>query len=540
MPKRAIKKSRARASDVATIARPSRDALYNAGSRTLPQGAGYAPPLRDPNTDIASAWDQVGARATDLMHNMGWVAGGIEQGVANAVGTGLRLNAMPDAEALALDSKGAATWARDVERKFARWAHNAYECDIEGRRTLGQMESAGYKGYYAMGEMVATFPLKARGNGYQTKIRMVPAFRLARKTLDGERLIQGVRMDADGLPISYVFNVPDPYLGNREVEITARDSFTRRKVLHAYDGDLGTVRGISPLAPVLIVAKQFDSLQNATLTSAIVQSIFAASLTSEAPTEEAMAGMFTPVEIAELKSKGQTMMDGYFQMMAGWYQGNPLNIGMNGRIASLLPSQELKFHTSEAPNSSYKDFAIMLLREMSRCAGMTYESWTGDYAGVTFSSIRMATDEIWRVVTRRRKFVVSPLPQAAFECWLEEAIDRGDVPLKGGIDRFFEYKCAICAAEWKGSPKPVPDEQKQADTHKTYYAMRVISATQIADETGRDIDDVYAELESEQEKRKEHKIEDPILTASAPAQPTPPGDHAGNAAPKPKEGAPAK
>jgi len=52
----------------------------------------------------------------------------------------------------------------------------------------------------------------------------------------------------------------------------------------------------------LQVARQFDQLSDATLTAAILQTVFAASITSDEPTEEVLSGLLTPQEQARLSA----------------------------------------------------------------------------------------------------------------------------------------------------------------------------------------------------------------------------------------------
>ena len=63
----------------------------------------------------------------------------------------------------------------------------------------------------------------------------------------------------------------------------------------------------------LQVARQFDQLSDATLTAAILQTVFAASITSDEPTEEVLAGLLTPQEQARLSASGISPWDAYVQ-----------------------------------------------------------------------------------------------------------------------------------------------------------------------------------------------------------------------------------
>jgi len=112
------------------------------------------------------------------------------------------------------------------------------------------------------------------------------------------RLINGVYTDVDGMPVGYRAIRKDLFKHDVEYDVRARDGAGRPRVIHVFDGLPGTHRGISPMTPALQVARQFDQLADATLMAAIVQTLFAATITSDEPTEEVLAGLLTPQEQA--------------------------------------------------------------------------------------------------------------------------------------------------------------------------------------------------------------------------------------------------
>lgn len=476
--------------------------------------------LRDPYQDVQQAYIPAAARMVDLTQNVGWIAGGIAQGVANCVGSGLKLNVQPDFDALRLDPDRAAEWAKRAENRFAVWSNRPLECDVEGRRKFGQMQAAAYRDWYAFGEIVAELPWRERVGGmYGTKVRLVPPHFLSQKTEGMSRLVQGVYMNADNFPVAYLFELPDPIMGKRNVTVNARDREGRISVAHIFDGAIGHIRGISCMVPVIQVARQYDQLANATLTKSIVLSLFAASVKSDQPTDDVLNGLQVPEEQARCLEAGISPLDAWLAYQSAFYKETPIDLGIPGRIASLAPGSELEFHTPQSVDTNYKDFARDLLREMSRCAGITYEEWTGDYAGVTFSSIRFATDSIWRIVKYRRDNIVSPFCQAAYENWLEEEIDRGGpLALPGGMDQFLANKAGICNAQWTGSPKPTPDELKTANAEQIELGLGIASEYDLCERHGRNYDDVCSERARAKEVRDNYGLDDPTLGSGKPAE----------------------
>lgn len=479
--------------------------------------AGWKPALRDSADDVGNSWVDAAARTLDTIHNNGWISGAIEQAVANTVGTGLRLKAAPESDQLGMTDQEAREWARKVEQRFGLWANDKVECDIEGRRTLAQMQAAVLRSYFATGEAFAELPWKKR-RAYGTKVRLIQPHRISLKTDTYDNLVQGVRMDNDGFPVAYLAKRKDKFMGEVEWTVPAFDGKWRPRVVHVYDGMPGQVRGITPLVPALRVARQFDQLADATLTASIIQTVFAATITSDEPTEEVLQGLITPQEQARLASQGQSIWDAWFEAQSGWYDSATIDVGINGRIAHLFPGQKMDFHSAAHPTTEYKDFSLHLLREIARCLGLTYESATGDYEGATYSSVRMATGEVFAITLYRRAFLLAPFCQAAYEAWLEEEVEAGTIPFPGGIEAFYRNRAAACRAIWRGTAKPQADDLKTAQAHKMWRDMGVITDEMIANDIGVDIEDVYVQRAREAEMRKLYRVTDDIERQQAMQQ----------------------
>jgi capsid protein len=74
------------------------------------------------------------------------------------------------------------------------------------------------------------------------------------------------------------------------------------------------------------------------------------------------------------------------------------------------------------------------MRECSRVAAITYEEFTGDWAGATFSSSKMGVATNWPRILYRRRNIVAPLAQYLYEAFLEEDIEIGGTPFPGGVE----------------------------------------------------------------------------------------------------------
>ena len=472
----------------------------------------WYPVLRDPREDVRAAYWRSAARTIDLIHNSGWLAGVVNKGCASIMGTGLRLNSKPDPHALGWDAQTANEWARLVERQWELWAGSALECDAAGKHDIHQLCKAALRSYFATGEWVAWYRWLPRPESHTaTKIHLVPAHRLVQNS-NGFDLFQGVRINETGLPVGYLLRLTSPIMDTGSiVEIAARDAGNRPVIKHCFDGDVGQMRGISVFAPVLQVLRQYDQLSNATLSSALAQAIVAATIESPSPTQDILSAFDTMEDQGVGGNLGS-----YLDARAGWYEKTNFNLGGLARVVHLFSGEKLDFKRSETPNSNYEPFARFLLRETAACGGFTTEDLTGDYTGATYSSIKMSTTTNWPIQLWRRTHIAAPFYQSAFECWLEESIERGETPFPGGIDAFIANRCAATRADWRGPAKPVPDEVKFALASEKLYSLGVVSAEYISAELGHDIEDVYEQRAREAEMRKQLGLPEPTIIAPQP------------------------
>jgi len=475
------------------------------------------PALRDAHEDVRAAWGEAAAKTIESIQNSGWLAGAIDQCVADTNGTGLKLSAQPDAKALGWSDDFAADWCNRVEWRWGLWANNPYECDLRGRKTVAAMADWAVRWFYGYGEAVALLPLRPRpGAQSALKVLMVPPHRLIQETRPLDRVHQGIRIDADGMPVGFIFKRDGQFGQQEEFEVRARDEAGRPNVVHVFDGDPSQARGITPLAPVLKIVAQYDQLADATLTTTLLQTIFAASLKSEAMSEEAFSGLMTEGDL-EGEAAVPRELEGLYAARTGYYRDAKLDLGAHGRVNSLFPGDELEFHATEHPSNNYLPFSRDLKREMARCIGVTYEGLSGDFDGATYSSIQMGTSTIWAVTVRRRERISIPFVQAIYEAWLEEEIGEGRTAFPGGYEAFAKNRAAVCGASWRGPAKPIADDGKAAKAASERLTQGTTSLTYECGMLGLDVEDMMNERVQERKMAERRGLPDPHAPRPAPA-----------------------
>jgi lambda family phage portal protein len=474
----------------------------------------WQPALREHAADVRASYDIAAARAVDAIHNSGFIAGIMETSTAAVVGTGLKLAARPDGAAVGWNPKQAADWAKLVEARWNAWCACEPDCDAAGKMTFGQMQGVAYASWMAYGEVLALNPVFQRRRDVSspaTKVLMLPPTRLMHKT-DGVTIWDGVEIDQLGFPIGYWLMERVPELSGmsmRERRVDAYDRRGRRNITHIMNPGPAITRGISPLAPALKVVRQLEQYCDATLTAALLQTIFAATIKTNATGAAAFEGLMTSDEQLDLGALAAAKDE--------WYSSAKVDLFTHGRIAHLFPNDELEFKKAEHPGQQFDQVMGWLGREICRVAGVTYENGMGDYRTATYSSVRMATAETWKIVEMRRENVISPLCQRTYETFLEDEIGMGHIPLPGGLATFRANRDALCRARWTGPPKPQADDLKTANAYTTLYDLGATSLQEICAEYGLDWQIVMEQRAEERAYAISMGLPDPYIQVLAEA-----------------------
>lgn len=489
----------------------------------------WRPALRSSQSEVSEAWDMAAARAHESIINSGWLSGAVEQAVADTVGEGVKVKPAPENAAFGQDVAWARSWGRMVSAKFDLWASTPALCDAAGRRTLYQMQADSYLGWIGMGETLSM--VKHRREAFYpvgTKFKMFSPSRLSRHSDEAQRIVNGVKIDADGRALAYSFNAKTAAredgwnldYDNQTVSVNARDRYGRPIVNHVFTGRAETYRGIGPMVPVLLLLRQFDQLNDGTLSAALLQSLFAAVITSSSPTEEVLEGLMTQQELREVGRGEMSRAEVFLDAQAGYYSGQPIDVGSTGRIGHLFPGDELKFLTTEATGPDRDAFSRAIQREICRCLGVSYSSGTGDYAGTTYYSLGKSNDDIFAITKKRRADVVAPGTQPIYDAWLEEAIEVGYVEFPGGIEAYHYHRHAASRSIKRGDPKPISDVLKAMKANEVARRCGWVSDSQIAEQFGWDYEDVCQRLSDDKALREEYGIPEPVFMNAGGGAPT--------------------
>ncbi|MGQ3671795.1 phage portal protein [Xanthobacter sp. TB0136] len=429
---------------------------------------------RDAKWDVYEAAQRAAALALDFIQNNGWIAGAAQQVLCDTVGEELRLNCRAQLQSLGWSAEDESAWCRETETAWRQWAYDARECDLAGKMTVPEMTDAALRSYLATGEALGVVDRlgvrQRRALGVQTgvKVSLVPSHRLPRVTQEMVGMDGGIFHDAYGRARVYRFRLREDGI-ERDRDIPAAN------VIHVMDrGEhLGSPRGITPMAPALKAAAQGDQLADATLAVALMQQAFAAVIKSPEPSDAAfealqtLSGLDAP-EGVDSETWGDLVGGIQADLVEAWgaridaMKKGSLSMTDPARIAHLGPGEEFQMVTAHASANNYVAHWQNLAREIARCIGVTYESFTGDHSNATYSSVRMAGSSIWPVVLRRRARIAAPFVQGIYERWLDESIAEGRIGFRGGYAAFAANREKVFQAEFQGPSQPTADDYKSA------------------------------------------------------------------------------
>ncbi|MCG6115093.1 MAG: phage portal protein [Mesorhizobium sp.] len=448
--------------------------------------------LRDHRDEVRSVWRRTAGIALDLIQNSGRLRGAADQVIADTVGVELVLNPQPDLAALGYSEKESADLTRLIKQRWKRYSWTPKECDLRAKFTIPQMVDIALRWDMAYGEAfgVMSYMPAAQRRQYGivagTKMCMVSPTKLVQDTNEIEGMFQGVIHDPNQRPIAYRFQEKEAGI-IRKRDHAAYDRDGRQMVVHVFDPmDADDVRGISRIAPAFRQHIQHEILVDVTIQTAILQTVFAAALTSEKPSAEA----FEALEAIEDKDLKGDYLD-FFKAQMERAAESEISVSGDPRVSQLAPGEKLELLTTRTPGPEFLPVSRELSRDMARAIGISFGGLTMNHENATYSSVRMENSSIWPVVVRRRERLAAPICQANYENWLDEEVGEGRIPVKGGYEVFAANREKFSWALWQGPAKPTADDLKSAKASTERMLNGTSTVEDECGELGKDPDEIF-------------------------------------------------
>jgi len=523
-------------------------APYDAADRYGAEMASWLPWLGSPDTEVNPYRDLSVSRLRDLVRNDGWASGVVTRTLDAVVGADFRLSSQPDYRALdrRWGARFDAVWAREFsEAAEAAWRSWAYDpgryCDVQRGMIFPQTARLAFRHYLIEGEALAVLPYlpDRRGYGrarYATSCDLIDPDRLSNPNmvLDSLTMRGGIELDAYGAAVAYHIRQAhqnDYWTGAKSfswTRVERETDFGRPNIVHFFDRErAGQHRPIGGIfTPVLTRMRMLAQYDRVELQAAIINSIFGAYVESPFDADDIQAAM--------QDDEGQ--LSTYQKLRAEFHADSRLMAG-NVRLAKLFPGEKISTIANTRPNSGFDAFEGAMLRNISAAVGLPYETVSSNYKGSTYSSARQSMLEAWRTLTRRRMDFGMSFCSPIYSAVLEEAIDRGDVPLPTGAPEFPEARAEYSRCRWIGPGRGWVDPTKEPEGSKMKIGSCLSTMErEMAENDGLDLEEVLDQRALEQQMLRERGLDaDFTAGGSKPAGEKPGSGGEGGKPPSPTD-----
>lgn len=420
---------------------------------------------RPADVDIQRGITALRARSREELQNNGYAKRIVKLYLQNVIGPqGIRLQPNPrDGRRGTLDTHAAAA----ISKAWAAWGKRGSP-DVTHTMSWRTIQKLFMRSLFVDGEVILVRQDAWDGNPFRYAVRFVDPVQLDvelnRKLHNGRVIRMGVELDELGAPIAYHFSKhvrtdTDYRRTHREHE-----RIEAHRVLHIFDPEWTyQTRGVPHLAVSLLDFHHLRGYRDGELIAA--------------RTAANKLGWFVD------SPEGET-----FEGDDEDADGNPvIDIAEPGRYGRLRHGVELVETDAKHPTTQFSDFVKSTLQGAAAPTGALYNAISGDLEGVNFSSLRQgnlwAQDE-WR---DWQTLVTETLCEWVYNDWLPAALLTELRLDLASIDKYAEVVWR--PRRWEHVQ---PKEQAVADTTK--LSNRTASISELIIESGREPDEVFAQI----------------------------------------------
>lgn len=441
----------------------------------------WVPRMGSPDSVINRGKPIADARGVDMMQNDGPASGASMLYRDSVVGATYRLNATPVWRTLAQVSGRAfdQTWQEEfaiaVEALFDLIGESE-ACWLDASRveTFTGLMHLGVISAFITGEICAPalWLNQERRRPVYTAIQQISPQRVCNPDgrADDQFLRRGVVKDRRGRPTGYWVRKAhpgEPWTSQSSFDwefIPAEKPWGRKQFIHImHRRQPDQSRGVAAIVSVLKKMRMGKTASELLLQNLVVNASYAASIESELP-PEIITAMMGGASADGAGAYGQALQT--YLTMLGQYLDGSNNIAIDGvKIPHLFPNTKLNTRSLGAPGGAGDKFEESMQRHIAAGLGMSYEEYSRDFGGVSYSGLKGAFGSTEKHMRVEKKMIADRYANAVYALVLEELISDGMVPLPRGArrDLFYEPfgKEAFCKAAWIGAGRGQIDELKE-------------------------------------------------------------------------------
>ena len=176
-----------------------------------------------------------------------------------------------------------------------------------------------------------------------------------------------------------------------------------------------------------------------------------------------------------------------------------------GTFEQLPAGVDFKTYDPAYPSGEFGDFVKASLHGIASGLGINYHSLASDLSDVNYSSARIGelTDrEAWKAI---QKWMIDAFIEPVYLQWLEFALKSGKILINpdSAVSYSSEREVKFSNVAWQPRRWQWVDPQKEMTAHEKAIGLGLKSRSEIIREMGRDPDEVWAEIQRENEKLKD-------------------------------------
>ncbi|MDA8139033.1 MAG: phage portal protein [Desulfobacteraceae bacterium] len=361
---------------------------------------------------------------------------------------------------------------QQIEDAFRWWAD---EADIAGKLHYYEIMRLMKRQDVESGEFVLVKTISKNRNRYLPFCLQVfeadwlaTTSMLGASTAAGDVLLeQGIEYrKATGEVLAYHFTDPDGW--GKTIRIPAEN------VLHGFQTlRPGQLRGISPLAPGVLVAHSLHDFLGSEIDAAKMAAKY-------------LAIVKTPNPLA--RQYGNTTTD--------TATGQKIETLESAIIEYLRPGEEIEIAKNPRPGENFTPFVKLVLCMFAVTTGVPYELVSGDYGGLNYTVLRGVRNDFSHqlrpIATRHVRQMAVPCVREFFEsAWMMGRLDLPGYAL--------EPRRYTTAAEYQ--PPGMDPIDPMRETRAAVDAIKALirSPQEVVRARGRELEDVYREIQAAKE-----------------------------------------
>ena len=457
-----------------------RSELY-AAAKTYRLTGDWMPADTDPTDVVLASLPAVRRRVRQLVRDFPYFSRAVNVLSAFVVGDGVKFQSRIRARSGELNPNV----NRETEELFLRWAESA---SWDGRQHFYELQDLAERQHHEAGEYLFIT--------HTVPGRVVP---LALQPVEPDQLYSGAKPSAKNREVSGGVEYDAKTL--RPVFYHLQESGYRLKtyrvpadrVVHGFDIlRPGQMRGISPFAPGVLLAHELSEYMGAEIDGAKMAAKWLAFVTRQ-----------DPMGVSDFS--GNSLSE----------TGDPIDHLENGILEYLRPGESIELAKNPRPGNTFEPFVRLILSMFSVATGAPYELIAGDYSGMNYTTIRAARNDFQQFLRQKHAHHIRNFAAPVGRKFAEAAHLSGRINYPG----FASDPWPFFRHEWQAPGMAPVDPLKESNAARNDMGAGLRSPQEIARARGRDLEDVYAEIQAAKEMAGEMGLAFEVGSTAAQTNP---------------------